>query len=176
MVISSKNYLPSATKSSKTVPVCSGDRQLVYREPWSLVTKYANTDHGSDKSPRMDGGSSVGRFIHFDWWSCFIRVAGPATLIHLFTPSRSNIRDQGDWDWGCSTLLLLQHVQSFLHFVDWESIRIRITVKCNPMLLNFLYFLSQLPFEFTSTALPCHNINVRRCPWWRYTTKLIIYQ
>ena len=80
----------------KTVPVCSGDRQLVYREPWSLVTKYANTDHGSDKSPHMDGGSSVGRFIHFDWWSCFIRVGGPATLIHLFTPSRSNIRDQGD--------------------------------------------------------------------------------
>ena len=80
----------------RTVPVCSGDRQLVYREPWSLVTKYANTDHGSDKSPHMDGGSSVGRFIHFDWWSCFIRVGGPATLIHLFTPSRSNIRDQGD--------------------------------------------------------------------------------
>ena len=107
----------------RTVPVCSGDRQLVYREPWSLVTKYANTDHGSDKSPLMDGGSSVGRFIHFDWWSCFIRVGGPATLIHLFTPSRSNIRDQGDWDWGCSTLRLLQHVQSFLYFVHWKSIR-----------------------------------------------------
>ena len=27
-----------------------------------------------------------------------------------------------------------------------------------------------------TTALPCHNINVRWCPWGRYATKWFIYQ
>ena len=26
------------------------------------------------------------------------------------------------------------------------------------------------------TALPCHNFNVRGCPWWWHAKKLIIYQ